>query len=127
MICFGRSAFAIPATGTCLARSSWLDIEKILNDVMADCGVVNLSDIAATPDETKNLQLRADGGNFLLTLGEVIAGEHEVRSYSGTDTGSIDILGDLWDCRMISGDPCVVLDVFREFVETGNVSEEVLN
>jgi hypothetical protein len=105
----------------------WPDIEKILNDTMADCGVVDLSDIAATPDETKRLQLRADGGNFLLALGEVIAGEHEVRSYFGTGTGSIEILGDLWDCRMISGDPWLVLDTFREFLETGNVSKGILH
>ncbi|MCT8342875.1 MULTISPECIES: DUF6911 family protein [Photorhabdus] len=103
----------------------WLDIEKILLNLKGKSGVLVLSVIN---NETE-LQVRTEEGDYLLTLGEVMEDEYNVRSYwdpEGPDQ-KINILGDYWPARQLTKDFDFVVKVFKEFFDTGNVSKELLN
>lgn len=55
--------------------------------------------------------------------------DHEVRDYTnscGTAGVMVEVLGDLWDERMICNDYDVVIECFKQFWETGDVSPGLL-
>jgi len=75
------------------------------------------------------LQVRAENGNYMLTLSEETDDDYRVRFYwdqSLPDDKSL-ILGDYWSERQLIKDFELVVMVFKEFFDTGNVSADILN
>ncbi|WP_410003278.1 DUF6911 family protein, partial [Klebsiella pneumoniae] len=75
------------------------------------------------------LQVRAENGYYLITLGEIVEDEYQVRTYwdsSKPDTGVL-ILGDYWPESQLTEDCEFVVKILKEFFDTGNVSKELLN
>ncbi|WP_404808325.1 DUF6911 family protein [Mangrovibacter yixingensis] len=65
----------------------------------------------------------------IITLGEILEDEYQVRTCWDTskpDAG-IMILGDYWPASQLTKNYDLVVRIFREFFDTGNVSKELLN
>jgi hypothetical protein len=76
------------------------------------------------------LNLRAENGRYLLTLGEVDAdGEHDVRTLTNSNPKKEDdfIGGEFFGACHIVEDFDLVLRAFCEFAETGNVSHNLMD
>lgn len=80
-------------------------------------------------DDGPSLSVRAERGEYIVTLLEFQNGEDDVRTFldlslpRGT---KVSHGGDLWDARMICRDFDFVVEVFKEFFDTGTVSKEKL-
>lgn len=71
------------------------------------------------------LTMHSDDGNFLLMLNEYDEdGDCSVRTINNLscDGGLMPILGDLYSAKSITRDFQLVLSIFKEFADTGNVS-----
>ena len=78
-----------------------------------------------------NLEVSTDDGFYLLTLLECSESDLTVRSYwdkskSGMEK-KIQIYGDYWPERQLTKDFDLVVRVFKEFFDIGNVSTKLLN
>lgn len=84
-------------------------------------------------EPVNSLQLHAEKGYFMLMLGEPVDGEWCVRTYHkpGRDLASagtkMAILGNYWSVNELCRDLDVVVRIFREFFETGDVSEQLMD
>nr|WP_226906666.1 hypothetical protein [Serratia fonticola] len=65
----------------------------------------------------------------MLTLGEETDDDYRVRFYwdQSLSNGKLLILGDYWPERQLTKDFELVVRVFKEFFDTGNVSADILN
>src|SRR5262245_14710055 len=106
----------------------WDDVEVRLLAITCRAGCVTLDLADASQRRPRSLQVRAEGGRFLLTLG-VEDDEYRVRSFTNiaAQPEKVQILGDLWDARMICTDINVVVVAFKQFFETGDVSQALLD
>nr|WP_238486012.1 hypothetical protein [Rahnella perminowiae] len=75
------------------------------------------------------LQVRAQNDNYILTLGEETDDDYKVRFYwdSSLPNEQILLLGDYWPERQIIKEFDLVVRIFKEFFDTGNVSVDILN
>jgi hypothetical protein len=105
------------------------DVLKVMSEITSKAGTINLEIINAHEIGIQSLQIRAEKGYFLLLLGEEDEEDHNVRTYTNTsiDRGRVDILGDFWDSRIVCTEYDVVMKVLMEFVETGDVSKNILS
>lgn len=76
-----------------------------------------------------SLQVLSDKNQYLLTLGEDNGSEYIVRSYFNklAKGEMIDILGDNWDARHLIYDYDIVINAFKSFYITGDVSRDLLS
>jgi hypothetical protein len=76
-----------------------------------------------------SLQVLSDKNQYLLTLGEDNGSEYIVRSYFNklAKGEMIDILGDNWDARHLTHNYDVVINAFKSFYITGDVSRDLLS
>ena len=75
------------------------------------------------------LQVRTKNGYYLITLGEIVEDEYQVRTYwdsSKPDTGMV-ILGDYWPESQLTKDSEFTVKILKKFFDTVKVSKEVLN
>ncbi|MEK9498313.1 hypothetical protein V2H77_17955 [Photorhabdus sp. P32] len=107
---------------------TWSHIKQIILDLKDQSGTVTL-DVTDNITSAEMLQVRTEDGYYLLTLGEILEDEYNVRSYWNPEEldQQIDILGDYWSARQLTKDFDFVVKVFKEFFDTGNVSKELLN
>lgn len=107
----------------------WADVLLHLEEVRNRAGVVTLDTIEDERTTYRSLQVRSEAGNYLLTLGEEIDGDWDVRSYNNSDAkeGRVELLGDYWDAKSIFRSFGVVIVAFKEFYETGNVGVAILS
>lgn len=108
---------------------TWGEVENYLNKLKGKAGTLTLSildDLEIGPDM---LQVRAENSNYMLTLGEETANEYKVRCYwdQTLQNGELMILGDYWSRKQLIKDFELVVRVFKEFFDTGNVSEDILS
>jgi hypothetical protein len=108
----------------------WTAVEEKLQTVLPNAGTVTLD----TEDEhgrSYSLQMRADNGKYLITLGVETEDDWVVRTYHNPTIQSsnkkVEIIGDLWKEQMICLDKEIVMAVFKEFFETGDVSKMYLS
>lgn len=75
------------------------------------------------------MQLESDNKRYLMTLLEITEDDTVVRAYDNPTAPAemVDILGDSWDARQLTDDFKLVVRLFKEFFETGNVSREWLD
>ncbi len=104
---------------------SWQDIEGKLDQIKCNNGSATLGIIGGS----KSIQVQCDHGNYLLTIGEDDGEDYHVRSFTNADaaSGRIEILGDLWDSKMICSDFDVVKQAFKSFFDSGNVPNDLLS
>lgn len=104
---------------------SWHDVEEKIVYFLEHSGTVTLEPIDGGKVGSKNIQIQADGGFFVLLLGECDAEGYNVRNLTDSSAKGrhVDILGELWDHAFISNDFYIALERFREFFETGKVAE----
>jgi len=118
-----------PTEGGNQRDPGWSDVARMLERLKDLAGTLTLEVIDGQEMEAQSLQLRADHGHYLVTLGADIGKEYEIRSSCDPDAAPslVSILGDLWDSRMVISEFDVVISVFEEFFNTGDVSHQHLN
>lgn len=108
---------------------TWEEVKENLSELDGRAGTLTLDIFDSGNIGPDMLQVRAESGNYLLTLGEETDDEYKVRFYwnaSLTNDKSL-ILGEYWSERQLIKDFDLVVRIFKEFFDTGNVSEDILN
>lgn len=109
--------------------SSWDGILNQLEQLQEKEGSLTLDILIGIDNGAETLQVRTESGYYLITLGEIFEDEYQVRTYWDTskpDT-EIMILGDRWPERQLIKNFDLVVRIFKEFFDTGNVSTDLLN
>lgn len=109
----------------------WSDVEEFLMILKGGSGGVRLRIIPEPDIGPMYLDVSTDDGFYLLTLLECSESDSMVRSYwnkskSGRDN-KIQIYGDYWPEHQLTNNFDLVVRVFKEFFDTGNVSADILN
>ncbi|HEI6967673.1 TPA: hypothetical protein SK282_004366 [Yersinia enterocolitica] len=108
---------------------TWDDIENQLNRLRDASGTLTLDVISDAEIGPEMLQVRTEHCYFIVMLGETTDDDYEVRSYwdMTQPDNKVEILGDYWPERQLTKDFDLVVRIFREFFDTGNVSTDLLN
>ncbi|MEX0447439.1 hypothetical protein [Xenorhabdus sp. SGI246] len=106
----------------------WAFVEHTLIALKGRSGTLTL-DVSDNVGDPEMLQLRTEAGYYLIMLGEIFEDEYNVRSYYDRKVvdQQIDILGDYWSTRQLIRDFDLVVRIFKEFFDTGNVTKSLLN
>ena len=108
------------------------NLDMVLNQfkqIQGKKGTLTLDILNSSDDSAELLQIRTENGYYLITLGEIVEDEYQVRTYwdsSNPDTG-IMILGDYWPESQLTKDSEFIVKILKEFFDTGNVSKEFLS
>lgn len=108
---------------------AWDDVWLKLRSLQNYAGSIRL-EITDAPDVAPfSMSVAADHGNYLVTLLETTEDDTEVRSYSNPTAKAemVEILGNDWDARHLTGDFELVCRMVEEFYRTGDVSTQWLN
>ena len=105
------------------------DVLKILKEITEKSGTANLALVNAPDVGHQSLQVQSENGYFVLTLGEHDDEDHIVRTYTNLsrDSQQAIVLGNVWDSMLICTESAIVIKIFKEFFETGDVSRDLLN
>ncbi|MGG4606760.1 DUF6911 family protein [Providencia sp. Me31A] len=120
-------SWTLNGTGGNSENPIWDDIEKKLTLLKSGYGILTL-DIHDNDIGSQMLQVRAELGNYLVMLGEIINDDYEVRTYydEKMTKETICILGDYWSKNQITTDFSFIVQVVYEFFNTGNVQNHLL-
>ncbi|HFF8525174.1 TPA: hypothetical protein ACGEYH_003957 [Providencia rettgeri] len=120
-------SWTLNGTGGNSENPIWDDIEKKLTLLKSGYGTLTL-DIHDNDIGSQMLQVRAELGNYLVMLGEIINDDYEVRTYYDEKSikEAICILGDYWPKNQITTDFSFIIQVVYEFFNTGNVQNHLL-
>ncbi|MCX5575265.1 hypothetical protein OSH03_14990 [Enterobacter sp. E-TC7] len=108
------------------------NLDMVLNQfkqIQGKKGTLTLDILNSSDDSAEMLQIRTENGYYLITLGEIVEDEYQVRTYwdsSKPDTGIL-ILGDYWPETQLTKDSEFIVKILKEFFDTGNVSKELLS
>lgn len=108
---------------------NWDMVLNQFKKIQGKKGTLTLDLLNSSDDSAEMLQVRTENGYYLITLGEIIEDEYQVRTYwdsSKPDTGMV-ILGDYWPESQLTKDSEFIVKILKEFFDTGNVSKELLN
>jgi hypothetical protein len=107
-----------------ISNPEWREIEEKLLLSLTGGGTVTL-DAEDENGHPSSLQVRAEGGKFVVMLGQEAQEGWRVRTYKNpaSKLESISILGDMWNDQLVCRDASLVMAVFSEFFGTGDVSE----
>jgi len=107
----------------------WPDVLDFLNVLKNSGGSVNIRIINAPEVGPERLSVEAENGFYLVTLLEYDESGGDVRSiWNQTSSGeNVMILGNYWPKRQLTKDFDLVVRIFKEFFDTGNVSNDILN
>ncbi|SQI38859.1 Uncharacterised protein [Providencia alcalifaciens] len=120
-------SWTLNGTGGNSENPIWDDIEKKLTLLKSGYGTLTL-DIHDNDIGSQMLQVRAELGNYLVMLGEIINDDYEVRTYYDEKVlkKQFCILGDYWPRNQIITDFSFIIQVVYEFFNTGNVQNHLL-
>jgi len=109
--------------------SSWDDINRCLYLLKDMEGTLTLDVINSYENEAEMLQLRTEKSFYFMTLSGIRDDEYVVRTYNDLSQPNIEImiLGDNWPAQQVTKDFDLVVRVFKEFFDTGNVSTDLLS
>jgi hypothetical protein len=116
-------------TGGDKRETNLVEIVNLINKAWDCNGVVELYKHPCREIGAQNIQVRIDKHRSVLTLGEETIDDHDVRSYTNTIGAQgvmVEILGDYWGEQMVCDDLDVVIECFKQFWETGDVSPDLL-
>ena len=108
----------------------WSDVSDFLNFLKNNSGTVNIRIINAPDIGPERLSVEAENGFYMVTLLEYDESGGDVRSIWDKTSSSeeyVIILGNYWPERQLTKDFDLVVRIFKEFFDTGNVSTELLN
>ncbi|BBV89633.1 MAG: hypothetical protein E6661_23310 [Enterobacter sp.] len=109
---------------------SWSDVLDFLNILKKSSGSVNIRIINAPDIGPERLSVEAENGFYLVTLLEYDESGGDVRSIwdkTSSSGGHVIIRGNYWPERQLTKDFDLVVKIFKEFFNTGNVSTDLLN
>lgn len=111
-----------------IRKPNWSDVNKKLMVLESGGGTVTLDGDEENGFE-KSLQVRFEDGKYLLTFGYETEDDWLVRTYQNGESRSeeITILGDVWRSNCICRDPVIVRQAFKQFFDTGTVSDDLMN
>jgi hypothetical protein len=104
---------------------AWREIELKLNEIKKSSGTITVDLTGMADFESRSLQVQTENGSSILSLVE----DDDIRTFTNKhmDRQQIEILGDLWDSRLVCQDFDIVVRVFKEFYDTGDVSRDILS
>jgi len=108
----------------------WPDVFNFLNVLRNSSGSVNIGITNAQDAGPERLSVEAENGFYLVTLLEYDESGSDVRSIWDNTLSSEDnivILGNYWPERQLTKDFDLVVRIFKEFFDTGNVSTDLLS
>lgn len=114
---------------TRIRHPEWTDVEDLLIKLKGKEGTVRLQ-ILPDPDiGPSHLGVSAENGFYLLTLLEYTEDDSDVRSYwdNSKPDKKVTIHGDYWPEKQLTKDFDLVINIFKEFYNIGNVSTDFLN
>ena len=104
----------------------WGDVYDLLNNIRLFGGCLTINKLDDEGYLMSEIQVRMDEGFYLVTY---LNEDDEVMTFS--DLTQPDrkmlILGDYWPTSQLTKDFQLVVRVFKEFFDTGNVSTDLLN
>ncbi|SMG24569.1 DUF6911 family protein [Cedecea sp. NFIX57] len=108
------------------ALDCWGEIKNVLNNIMLSNGCVTLDKLDDDGYLISEIQVRMDGGVYLVTF---LNEDDEVMTLSDLTQPDEKVLisGDYWSIRQTTKDFDLVVRIFKEFFDTGNVSTDILN
>lgn len=108
---------------------TWEEVKEFLSKLKGKAGTLTLDILDGGNIGPDMLQVRAQNGNYMLTLGEETDDDYKVRFYwdPSLPNEKLLLLGDYWSERQLTKDFDLVVSVFKEFFDTGNVSTDILN
>lgn len=118
------------ASGGRSSESTWKLVYDLLLSAKASSGSITLDKNPIPDVGASSLQVMTARGRSVLMLGVNTEDDHDVRAYTnpkGSPGVMVEILGDYWSERMICNDYDVVIECFKQFWETGDVSPDLLN
>lgn len=118
-----------PATGGSVEATSWESIRCHLVKLEKQSGTLCLDLVDAPDPGPVSMQLIAEGGNYVITILQATEDDTFVRSYTNPSATAemVEVLGDRWDARQLTQDFDLVLNLFKMFSETGDVSAALLS
>ncbi|MGY2442401.1 DUF6911 family protein [Pseudomonas sp. SDO52101_S400] len=120
---FGRSC-----KGGMLRDPLWSDVLTYLEKSCRDAGSVTMDVDELAGFELLTLQVIADAGKYVLTLGVDDGNEYDVRVFSGNENvlKKLHVQGELVDSSMVCLDSEIVVEVFRQLFDSGQVSRDLM-
>lgn len=109
---------------------TWPDVVDFLNVLRNSRGSVNIRIINPPDTGPERLSVEAENGFYLVTLLEYDESGGDVRSIwnkASSSEGRVIVLGDYWPERQLTKDFDLVVRIFKELFDTGNVSTDLLN
>jgi hypothetical protein len=115
-------------SGATLNAHGWADVWPILAGLQGQAGTLSLDLLDAPDPGPMSMQLVCESGLYLVTLLEATEDDDHVRCYTNPNAVAemIEVLGDRWDARQLTGDFDLVLRMFQSFCETGDVARQWL-
>lgn len=109
--------------------SIWGEILIQLEQLQGKEGSLTLDMLTSVDKGAEMLQVRTESGYYLMTLGEIFEEEYQVRTYWDPSKPDVEkvILGDRWPERQLTKDFNLIIMIFKNFFDTGNVSTDLLN
>ncbi|AOR65481.1 DUF6911 family protein [Pectobacterium wasabiae] len=114
---------------TRIRRPEWSDVKELLLKLRGKQGSMRLVVLPEPSVGPVNIDVSTGNGFYLITLLEYSENDSDVRSYwdmSKVDN-KITVLGEIWPERQLIKDFDLVVRIFKEFFDTGNVSTDLLN
>ena len=113
--------------GTC-DNPLWGDVEEKLTLLSNGSGTLTL-DIHDNSTGSQMLQIRAEAGDYLVMMGEIVNDDYEVRTYFDNNNSKEEvlILDDYWPKNQVTTDSLFIKQVVKVFFHTGNVKKNLLS
>lgn len=122
-------SLSFPPVGGNIKYPDLATIREKLHTSLHSSGTITL-EAEDENERSRSLQVRAENGMYFITLGVETENDWIVRSYKNPDVKPpgemIYILGDRWNTQAICHNDEVVMAVFEEFFNTGDVSKKYL-
>lgn len=121
-----RLSWSILQKGGSKESHCWDEVSSLLNNLRSFSGCVTLDKLDDEDYLISEIQVRMEKGFYLVTF---LNENDEVMTLSELTQPDekILILGDYWSARQVTKDFDLVVRIFKEFFDTGNVSTDLLN
>jgi hypothetical protein len=122
----GRSTHA---EGGHAKNFAWADVIQKLYDINGDSGTVGLEIIEGQDIGPQSLQVQTENKKSVISMGEDDGEDYIVRSFLNKkpDNCAVNIMGNNWPDDVVCSDFNTVIEIFKQFYESGNVSEDFLS
>jgi hypothetical protein len=115
--------------GSNVAAPDWSNVEAVLEPILAARGSLTLHWLDQNGVMSKNLQIQANNGAFLISLGVDDGEKYEVRSFFKhcEDSTQVEFFGELWSESSVCRDSAVPRKAMNQFYFRGDVEKGILS